>query len=442
MTRARSPVIRGSRERALWLATLGFFGGFAGVAVFGPLVPRFAAVLHLTALQGGLLAAIASLTGSLLRIPFGAWVDRVGGRRPFLTLLGLAFLGVAGLTVLLATRYPDHMAGTYPALLILGMLAGCGIAAFSVGVPQVSYWFPRAQQGGPLGIYAGLGNLAPGIFSGLLPVAVGALGLVGAYVTWLLLVALIMAVYAIGITDAPWFQLRQQGLPADERELATYGQELVPATSAAEGFRQASSEAATWALVAFYFTSFGGFIALTAWLPTYWHEVYRVSLVQGGLLTLTFSAFASLVRVPGGLLADRLPITYALQGNFLLIGIGALAMALSGQFAVSLAATLVIALGMGLQNAVVFKLLPRYVPHAVGSASGLVGGLGAFGGFVIPPVMGAIAGALGAPHGYARGFLVFVVLVVIDLVFVWLLGGAYEGTTRAPGGVSSIHGKG
>ena len=420
--RPESALVRGTKDRALWLATLGFFGGFAGVAIFGPLVPRFSAVMHLTPLQGGILASIASLTGSLLRIPFGASVDRAGGRRPFLVLLGLTMLGIVGLLLLLRTHYPDRMAGTYPVLLLLGMLVGCGIATFSVGIPQVSYWFPRDRQGGPLGIYAGLGNIAPGLFSWLLPAAVLAFGLFAAYSGWLLLLAAITVIYAVGITDAPWFQLRRQGRSVDERQLAALGQELIPASSTSEGFRLASHEPATWALLAFYFTSFGGFLALTAWLPSYWHAMYQTTLVEGGLLTLAFSVLASVVRVPGGILADRLPITYALHGNFALIGIGALGVALSQGFMLSLVATLCIGLGMGLQNAIVFKLLPRYVPHAVGSAAGLVGGLGAFGGFAIPPIMGLIAGAIGTRAGYARGFFVFVVLVAIDLGIVWLLG--------------------
>jgi NNP family nitrate/nitrite transporter-like MFS transporter len=58
----------------------------------------------------------------------------------------------------------------------------------------------------------------------------------------------------------------------------------------------------------------------------------------------------------------------------------------------------------------------------VGSAAGLVGGLGAFGAFAIPPIMGLIAGAIGTWAGYARGFFVLVVLVAIDLGIVWLLG--------------------
>jgi len=71
-------------------------------------------------------------------------------------------IGVVGLLVLLKTSYPDSMDGTYPLLLVLGALIGCGIATFSVGIGQVSYWFPKKDQGGALGIYGGLGNTSPG----------------------------------------------------------------------------------------------------------------------------------------------------------------------------------------------------------------------------------------------------------------------------------------
>jgi NNP family nitrate/nitrite transporter-like MFS transporter len=79
------------------------------------------------------------------------------------------------------------------------------------------------------------------------------------------------------------------------------------------------------------------------------------------------------------------------------------------EFATNLAGEAAIALGMGFANAAVFKMVPKYVSHAVGGASGLVGGLGALGGFVIPPLLGLFATALGA-RGYAGGFFVYVVL--------------------------------
>ena len=71
---------------------------------------------------------------------------------------------------------------------------------------------------------------------------------------------------------------------------------------------------------------------------------------------------------------------------------------------------------MGLQNAVVFKLIPRFVPHAVGGAAGWIGGLGAFGGFVIPPLMGLAASTIRGQWGYSLGFGIFLVLVAIEIV--------------------------
>jgi NNP family nitrate/nitrite transporter-like MFS transporter len=415
-------LVRGTRNQALWLATLGFFGGFAGVSVFGPLVPKFKDLMGLSPAAAGILAAIPALTGSLLRIPFGAAVERFGGKKPFLILLGITNLGVAALLLLLATSYPDHMAGKYPLLLLLGVLIGCGIASFSVGIGQVSYWFRKKDQGGALGVYAGLGNTSPGLSTMLLPVAVGSLGMLGAYSVWFAVLLVITLVYALLIKDAPWFQLRAHGAEAPQDQLADLGGgELVPTGQAVAGLRHASRIPATWILVFFYFLSFGGFLAFTTWLPTFWTSMYGTTLREAGLLTAAFSLLSAVIRVPGGLLSDRISIRYALAGNFLLMLAGSLVLSFAAGFWLSLAATLAVGAGMGLQNAIVFKLLPRYVPDAVGGASGWIGGLGALGGFVIPPVMGVVTGIVGGANGYARGFLPFAGLVLLALPVVAVL---------------------
>ncbi len=414
--------VRGTRSQALWLATLGFFGGFAGVSIFGPMVPKFSQLLALGPFEAGVLAAIPSLTGSLLRIPFGAAVERLGGRRPFLALLGLANAGVLGLLLLLATAYPAHMAGTYWLLLALGALIGCGIATFSVGIAQVSYWFPKRDQGGALGTYAGLGNTSPGASTLVLPIVVGSIGMLGAYAIWFAVLLAVTIVYGLLVRDAPWFQLRGGPQPVDSARLVDLGgSDLVPGGGAIDGLRRAAAVPGTWALVFFYFLSFGGFLAFTSWLPTFWHEMYGSDLRSAGVLAAAFALISALVRVPGGLLSDRLSIRHALSLNFVLMLVGTLVLALSGSFWLSLGATIAVALGMGLQNAIVFKLLPSYVPGAVGGASGWIGGLGALGGFVIPPLMGVGTGLLGGPEAYARGFLPFAALIVPAFPVVWWL---------------------
>ena len=76
-------VIKGNRRSGLAGATLGFFIGFAAVSLFGATGTYLKGVIGLDPIMVGLLISIPNLTGSLLRIPFAAWVDKDGGRRPF-----------------------------------------------------------------------------------------------------------------------------------------------------------------------------------------------------------------------------------------------------------------------------------------------------------------------------------------------------------------------
>jgi NNP family nitrate/nitrite transporter-like MFS transporter len=98
-------------------------------------------------------------------------------------------------------------------------------------------------------------------------------------------------------------------------------------------------------------------------------------------------------------------------------------MAISHVYGLSLTAEIIMAVGMGVANAAVFKLVPQAVPQAVGGASGWVGGLGAFGGFTIPPILGAIVASQGM-DGYASGYGLFIGLSLVSLALAFLLGRA------------------
>lgn len=415
--------IKGTPQRGLFGATLGFFIGFAAVALFGTTAQKLKDVMQLTPVMVGFLVAIPSLTGSLLRIPFAAWVDITGGRKPMLVLLSLSIVGMAGLTFTIFSLYPQRLTpAMYPLILLLGALSGCGIATFSVGISQASYWIPKAKQGYALGIYGGVGNLAPGIFTLVLPLALTATGLAGAYLIWLCLLVLGTIGYYFTGLNAPYFQLRQQGLDpeAARREAAKVGQEIFPSGNIKDSLLFSARVWKTWALVAIYFTSFGGFLAMTAWLPTYWKSFLGVSAVMAGMLTAAYSLLASLVRVWGGALADRFGGERTAILALTVMLTGALALIFSHTFGLSLAAELLMALGMGVTNAAVFKLVPKEVPQAVGGASGWVGGLGAFGGFAIPPLLSAFVRWQGE-GGYATGFVTYIALALVSLGLALLL---------------------
>jgi nitrate/nitrite transporter NarK len=294
-----TPTIRGSPRRGVASATLGFFVGFAGVVLYGPVATELEGAMGLSGLALGLLVAAPQLTGSLLRIPFGAWVKDVGAAKPFLVLLGGAVVGMAGLSTILVTLGTDGLTmAHYPLVFLFGALSGCGIATFSVGAAQTSYWSPEDRQGTMLAVYAGLGNSSPGIFTLLVPVALAVLGLTGAYLAWFGFLVCGTFVYGLIAVDPPFFQLRKQGLEAEtaKQRAETRGQELFPSGDAM--------------------------------------------------------------------------------------------------------ASILLGVGIGVANAAVFGLVPTYVPEAVGGASGLVGGLGAFGGFAIPPILGLFVDLQG-PAGYA-----------------------------------------
>ncbi|OPL16445.1 MAG: hypothetical protein AVO38_07735 [delta proteobacterium ML8_D] len=421
MTEENVCYAKSSRGEALFWTTMAFFGGFAGVSAFGPIVSKLKHVLTLSPILMGLIAASPALTGSLLRIPFGAMVDRTGGKKPIVILLGMAALGIAGIT-LMYWMYPMPRPSQYPFFFLFGMLCGCGIAVFSVGIPTVSYWYPQKTQGSALAIYAGLGNLAPGMFAVLLPYLVVSIGFTFSYVLWLGMLAILILLVFVYMKDAPYFQYREMGIEIDpDALLLSCGEELIPSGTAMESIRKAGSDWRTWSLTYFYFVTFGGFIALTVWLPTYWTELHKFSMVKAGGLTALYSLSASLMRVLGGYASDRMGGEKVTFVSFVVVGIGALFMIQATRSAgLGLAGEMILALGMGFANAAVFKLVPKYSPEAVGGAAGIIGGLGAFGGFAIPPIM-ALFVKINGDTGYSQGFSVFLGLTVLALILFGLI---------------------
>lgn len=408
--------LAGSPMGGLTMGTWGFFIGFAAVALYGPAAKFFQSQMHLGGFALGMLIAAPQLTGSLLRIPFGAWVDRAGGRLPMLTLLALSLIGMWGLVFVLFTA-KSLSASAYPIVLIFGFLSGCGVASFSVGIPQVSYWFPQKRQGTALGTYGGVGNLAPGLFTLILPYAIGAWGLGGSYFAWFGFLLVGTAVYALFTRDAYVFQLRGQGYDeqTSTRIAREKGQELFPKQAVWQAIITAAEDTRTWGLVALYFVSFGGFLALTVWFPVYWANAFHLDIKTAGMLGgLGFSLLAAVVRVLGGVVAERIGGERTAVLGFIAVLGGALILTFVTSFYPALGGELLIAVGMGIGNAAVFKMVPKFVPNAVGGAAGLVGGLGATGGFILPPFLGAVVDALGA-HGYAGGFFAYVILALMAI---------------------------
>ncbi len=205
----------GTKRRGLLGTTLGFFVGFAAVSLYGATGPELKEALRVSGTLAGLLVGFPQLTGSLARIPGGAWVDTTGGKRPFLIYMLLSIGGLGGLTGVIYFFYPDGFSmALYPVLLLLAALGGVGVATFSIGIPMTSYWYPEAEQGWALGAYAGFGNIAPGLFTFLVPVLLERIGLLGSYVAWFFFLLAGIVVFSLISVNAPFFQL-WEGVNAD-----------------------------------------------------------------------------------------------------------------------------------------------------------------------------------------------------------------------------------
>jgi len=129
-----------------------------------------------------------------------------------------------------------------------------------------------------------------------------------------------------------------------------------------------------------------------------------------------------MLRPLGGWLSDRYGARRVTYGVFALMLLACLPLAApSGTFGfrVGLAQFFVLvellAVGMGVGKASVYKYIPDYFPRDVGAVGGLVGTLGALGGFFLPLGFGYLEQASGAPRS-----CFWLLLVLIAWSFVWL----------------------
>jgi MFS family permease len=138
-------------------------------------------------------------------------------------------------------------------------------------------------------------------------------------------------------------------------------------------------------LSAFYFLTFGGFVAFSIYLPTLLKDEFHLAPADAGFRTAGFVVLATLLRPLGGWLADRIGGARVLSAVFLGVAPFALLMAWPSMLPFTVGALGCAAL-LGLGNGAVFKLVPQYFPAHTGTVTGLVGAMGGLGGF-FPPLL-------------------------------------------------------
>ena len=351
-----------SATRNLAYGTISFAVCFAAWGLISAFAPAFRKELGLTAQSTAFLVAVPVLLGSLARLPMGMLTDRFGGRIMFTILFML--VAIAAAIVPLAHSYNSLVAAAF----FLG-LAG---SSFAIGVGFVSRWHPPEKQGTTLGIY-GLGNMGHSAAVFLGPVLGAAVGRSNVF-------------YGVATLALVWgvvFFAVSRNAPVARRPAAVGDMLKVIAT-----------ERLSWALSAFYFLTFGGFVAFSIYLPTLLRDQFGLTAADAGFRAAGFVVLATLLRPLGGTLSDNIGGARVLSGVFL--GVVPFALLLMWH---SILPFTVGALGcaalLGLGNGAVFKLVPQFFPDNTATVTGLVGAMGGLGGFFPPLVLGFFRDRLG-----------------------------------------------
>ena len=163
-----------------------------------------------------------------------------------------------------------------------------------------------------------------------------------------------------------------------------------------------------------YVVTFGGFIGLASFLPSYFYDQFKVTKVEAGQLTMLATLVGSAVRVLGGHLADRLGGVTALTGVLLLVAASLMACGFAGgSVALTTALFMLCFAGLGAGNGALFQLVPLRWPLATAVAGSMIGEIGALGGGLVPNAMGLSRQFTGS---YLWGFAAFTVLALAMLV--------------------------
>jgi NNP family nitrate/nitrite transporter-like MFS transporter len=352
----------GSRSGQLVLATVSFAVSFAAWGLVSAFAPRFREIFQLSAVQTSLLVAVPVLLGSLARVPIGLLTDRIGGRWVFVGLM----------LVVAAPVWLVPSAGSFQALLATAFLLGLAGSSFAAGVGFVSPWYPPDRQGSALGVY-GLGNAGQSLAVFLGPVLALSIGWPAVFKS----AAVLLVVWAVA------FGVLARNAPTSR-----------PPQSAAAMLRVLMGNRLAWVLSAFYFLTFGGFVAFAIYLPTLLRDQFGLTSTDAGLRTAGFVVLATGCRPLGGWLADRIGGARVLNGVFL--GIVPFALLLAWPAIVPFTAgALGCAALLGFGNGAVFKLVPESFPRETGTVTGLVGAMGGLGGFFPPLLLGACRDLLG-----------------------------------------------
>jgi MFS transporter, NNP family, nitrate/nitrite transporter len=373
----------------------------------GAMAPFIAETFPMTPAEKGLMLSIPIFAGALMRFPLGVLAQYIGRKNA--TLVEMALIAVA---MLFGFFFVNSLSSLYA----MGVLLGIAGASFGVALSLGSGWFPPQHKGLAMGI-VGAGNVGTAVSVLVAPPLAQWLGWQAVYGVAAVAIALPIVVVAVFAKEPPdvdsHASLREHAACLFEKD--------------------------GWAFSLIYGVTFGGFIGLTTFLPTYYHEQFGVSKVQAGQLTMLAAFMAAAVRIAGGWISDR-------WGGVNTLTIVLLAVAASLMLVPMVSGSLVLttlllmfsfaALGAG--NGALFQLVPLRWPTTTAVAGSMIGEVGALGGGLVPNAMGLSKQFAGT---FAWGFILFAVLALAMLGVMRVMQFRWTRTWAERGGRARLPGR-
>ncbi|MBY0467882.1 MAG: MFS transporter, partial [Burkholderiaceae bacterium] len=347
----------------------------------GAMAPFISETFQLTPSQKGLMLSIPIFAGALMRFPLGVLAQYIGRKRATLVEMGL--IAVAMLFGFFAVK-------SFNDLLAMGVLLGIAGASFGVALSLGSGSFPPQHKGLAMGL-VGAGNIGTAVSVLVAPPLALWLGWQAVYGVAAVAILIPMVVMVVFAKEPP-----------DVDSHAKFRDHIA-----------CLFEKDGWVFSLIYGVTFGGFIGLTTFLPTYYYDQFGVSKVQAGQLTMLAAFMAAAVRVAGGWISDRWGGVNTLTWVLVIISITLVLIGFSYSSLLLTTLLLIVCFGaLGAGNGALFQLVPLRWPTTTAVAGSMIGEVGALGGGIVPNAMGFSKQHFGT---YAWGFVLFAVLAALML---------------------------
>jgi MFS transporter, NNP family, nitrate/nitrite transporter len=372
---------------------------FAVWVLNGAMAPFISEAFNLTPAQKGFMISVPILAGALMRFPLGVLAQYIGRKNAALVEMTLIMMALVGGYFFISTY--DHV-------IAMGVLLGIAGASFGVALSLGSGWYPPKYKGLAMGI-AGAGNsgtVLAVLFAPPLAMKFGWQAVYGLAAICMLAPFLVMIFFAKEPPDIEHQSFRQHIACLFEKD--------------------------GWAFSLIYVVTFGGFIGLASFLPTYFYDQFKVTKVEAGQLTMLAALMGSAVRVVGGYVSDRIGGINTLSAVLVVV---AICLVLCGLAGGSLVATTLLFMvcfaAFGAGNGALFQLVPLRWPLATAVAGSMIGEIGALGGGFIPNAMGMSKQYLGT---YFWGFAAFAAMALAMLAMLRVMQIRWTRTWAEKGG--------